>query len=94
MLFYCLMFTFCLFAQKTPEVKISGIGVYPNPFNEKIFIESDNKLEKIEIYSENGLKILSVNQTNIVDANEIQKGKYILKLFFKDQIIIRKVYKN
>lgn len=93
-LLFLLFISLGAFSQTTPEVNISGIGIYPNPFNEKIFVQSENQLKKIEIYAENGQKVISVNQNNIVDASELKSGTYILKLHFEDQVIVRKVLKN
>lgn len=78
----------------TPQVEIGGVGIFPNPFNEKLFIQAENHLNKVEIYDENYKKVLTVNQLNIIEASELKNGKYILKLYFEDQVIIRRVVKN
>ncbi len=87
------------FGQDLPEVSISGVGVYPNPFNEQIFITGKNESEtetisKIEIYTEQYQKVLSVNRTNVIDANHLKRGTYFLKIYYPDQVIIRKVVKK
>jgi hypothetical protein len=93
-LFISLFIVSSLLAQKLPEIEIGGVGVYPNPFNDELFIKSENQVDKIEIFNEQGLKVLSVNQNNVIDANRLMKGNYVLKLYFKDQIIVRKVVKK
>lgn len=94
-----LFFNSCLFSQNIQEVKLSGMGAYPNPFNEQLFIqhedEKDNaKIEKIEIFSETGNLVLSVNRNNVVETSRINNGIYILKIHYKEQIIVRKVVKK
>ncbi|MCE3296147.1 MAG: family serine peptidase [Crocinitomicaceae bacterium] len=97
--FLFLVFASCSFAQDLPEVAISGVGIYPNPFNEQIFVQNKNqsdtdKIDKIEIYTEQYQKLLSVTRTNVIDANQLQKGTYFLKIYYPDQVIIRKVVKK
>jgi hypothetical protein len=78
----------------TPQVEIGGVGIFPNPFNEKLFIQAENHLNKVEIYDERYKKVLTVDQSNIIEASELQNGVYILKLYFTDQIVVRKVIKK
>ncbi|MGV3632412.1 MAG: T9SS type A sorting domain-containing protein [Bacteroidota bacterium] len=99
LLFLCLVFATCSFAQELPEVSISGVGIYPNPFNEQIFVQNEkqadtDKIDKIEIYTEQYHKLLSVTRSNVIDANHLQKGTYFLKIYYPDQVIIRKVVKK
>lgn len=95
---FLLVFT-CSFGQKLPEVAISGVGAYPNPFNEQLFvqhtnIEDDDKIQKMEIYSESGNLVLSVNRSNVVETSRIPNGMYLLKIYYSDQVIVRKVLKK
>jgi len=89
-----LMLTTSLYGQSLPEVSIGGVGIYPNPFNEQIFVRSENQVTKVEIYTEAGNKIVSVNASNVVEANRLQKGVYIIKLYFEDQVIVMKALKD
>ena len=94
-----LVFASCSFAQDLPEVSISGVGIYPNPFNEQIFVKNEKdadteKIDKIEIYTEQYQKVLSVNRSNVIDANQLKRGTYFLKIYYPDQVIIRKVVKK
>lgn len=93
-LFFALIFVATTYAQQKPEIKIPDVGIYPNPFNEQIFVKSENKVEKIEIYNTSGQLVLSINQTNIVDATELRNGTYVLKAYYEDQIIVTKVLKK
>jgi hypothetical protein len=88
-----------LFSQNVQEINLSGVGTYPNPFNEQLFVQhknaqDDDKIQKIEIFSETGNLVLSVNRSNIVETSRINNGVYILKIHYKEQIIVRKVVKK
>jgi hypothetical protein len=96
---FFLILSLSSFAQKMPEVEISGVGTYPNPFNQELFVqhekeEDNDKIQKMEIYTESGNLVLSVNHSNVVETSRISSGKYILRIYYKDQIIVRKVVKN
>jgi carbohydrate-selective porin OprB len=94
-LFFMFFVSLSVFSQSTtPQVEIGGVGIFPNPFNEKLFIQAENHLNKVEIYDEQFKKVLTVNQSNIIEASELQNGVYILKLYFVDQIVVRKVIKK
>jgi hypothetical protein len=87
------------FAQNTKEVALSGVGSFPNPFNEKLFVqhekEEDNeKILKMEIFTESGNLVLSVNHSNVVETSRLSNGMYVLKIHYKTQTIVRKVVKG
>jgi hypothetical protein len=96
---FFIFFSSLSFGQQLPEVEISGVGIYPNPFNEELFVqhvkEEDNeKIQKIEIYTQSGNHVLTVNHSNVVETSRIQNGIYILKIYYSNQIIVRKVVKK
>jgi pimeloyl-ACP methyl ester carboxylesterase len=82
-----------------------NIEIFPNPFNDKIFIQcnqSEKKIVIIDLYSMNGSKIYSQTFSN-VKANERLKlrlaenlpiGIYLVKLTSAGQISLRKIIKQ
>lgn len=67
--------------------------VYPNPAT--IFIEiSGNTIDKIEIYSVLGNKILTKENTNTIDVSSFEKGIYLLKIYSDGKQTIKKMVKN
>lgn len=74
------------------------IQYYPNPFSDKISIESKLDFKMIEIYDLSGKcnfsRILShENKTEIFDLEKLKKGIYILKIITDNQDITRKIIK-
>ena len=61
---------------------------YPNPSKNKLNIQSDDhKINKLEIYSLNGTKILDKNINSnscTIDISKINIGNYLIILYFKN----------
>ena len=61
---------------------------YPNPTKNKLYIQSeDHKINKLEIYSLNGIKVLDKNINSnscTIDVSKINIGNYLIILNFKD----------
>ena len=76
----------------------NNFTVYPNPFNENIFIESDSEITKIEILNSVGEKIYTGNLTNgknlNINLSHKPKGIYFLKIFTDEEWEIYKVLKD
>lgn len=75
----------------------SSVTAYPNPFNNKIFIENDSpnfKTEKVAMYDINGNEIISsvLAGKNEMETSEIKPGLYFLYIL-NDQPINTKPIK-
>jgi len=61
---------------------------YPNPSSNKLYIQSEEyKINKLEIYSLNGTKVLDKNinsNTSNIDVSKINIGNYLIILYFKN----------
>jgi hypothetical protein len=61
---------------------------YPNPTNNKLYIQSENyKINKLEIYSLNGTRVLDKNINSnscTIDVSKINIGNYLMILNFKN----------
>ena len=61
---------------------------YPNPSKNKLYIQSeDHKINKLEIYSLNGTKVLDKNINSnscTIDVSKINIGNYLIILNFKN----------
>ena len=61
---------------------------YPNPTKNKLYIQSeDHKINKLEIYSLNGIKVLDKNINSnscTIDVSKINIGNYLIILNFKN----------
>lgn len=57
-----------------------GIKVYPNPVKDIININSDETIEKAEIFNVSGQNVLSASFTNQISVASLPAGYYILKV--------------
>lgn len=72
----------------------NNITVYPNPTNDKLFIESNNiVINKIEVFNVIGKCIYTSNNSNI-DLGQYENGMYIIRLTTTEGNIIKRVIKG
>src|SRR5690606_4535411 len=71
-----------------------NLSIYPNPVNDKIFIESSENIKVIQVYDLLGKLELETTQ-KILELNHIVQGVYILKVIHKNGAVQNfKVIKN
>ncbi len=65
------------------DVEFQGMSIYPNPVKDVVSIKGlENELNKTEVYSINGQKIMSIeNNTEVIDMSALSNGVYFLKLY-------------
>ena len=71
------------------EENTNNIKIFPNPTTRFINIESNQKIEKTEIYTAKGKKVFEQknnSQKIKIDFNQKEKGIYFLKIINKNQI--------
>jgi len=82
----------------TLEFSEDDISIYPNPFNDKLFITSKVDFDKVLIYDINGKQVYKKNlksQTeNDLNLNQLNTGLYFLKLINKDASYIKRILKR
>jgi len=61
---------------------------YPNPVKEKLFIHSDEKINRVEIYNLLGKKLMTFDglENGGLDLTNLAIGNYIGKVYFEDNI--------
>ncbi|MGL5786040.1 MAG: T9SS type A sorting domain-containing protein [Bacteroidales bacterium] len=57
-----------------------GINVYPNPVKDIININSEEAIEKAEIFNVSGQNVLNASFTNQISVSSLPAGYYILKV--------------
>ena len=77
----------------TEEIKKTDIKIYPNPIKKILLIESQNNIEKSEIFSLTGQLIKTFKGTEI-DLSELKKGTYIIKIYSDKEYISQKIIKE
>ncbi|PZU89447.1 MAG: hypothetical protein DI529_04470 [Chryseobacterium sp.] len=66
----------------TNDISKNTIRVYPNPVGDNLNIESDQKLNKVEVYDMSGKRVMEQDansKTSVLNTTKLPKGNYILK---------------
>ncbi|MBI1307354.1 MAG: T9SS type A sorting domain-containing protein [Bacteroidetes bacterium] len=79
-----------------PEINEADVKIYPNPFNNKIQIESNLNFKTYELYSSTGKLLLSgkMEESKFIDTEFLAVGTYILRLSWDESSITRMVVKE
>ena len=70
------------------------ISVYPNPTNNKLFIQGLSSLSKVSVYNVLGKLVLSQTISKEIDVKQLAKGIYILKIIDEQKQITFKFMKD
>jgi hypothetical protein len=58
--------------------------LHPNPANDRLFVNSPNKLSNVIIYQSNGSKVIEIQATEIIDISNLRNGLYLLEAIDKE----------
>ena len=61
------------------EISNNGIQIYPNPTSDFIYIENAEP-QLVKIYSLDGRLVKSVENTNVIDVRNLNKGGYLINI--------------
>ena len=61
------------------EISDNGIHIYPNPTSDYIFIENIEP-QQVTIYSLDGKIIKTVENANVIDVRDLNKGIYLINI--------------
>jgi surface protein len=70
-----------------------NISIYPNPTNDKLFIQGLSSSSKVLIYNVLGKLVLSQTISKEIDVKQLSKGIYILKIIDEQNETTRKFIK-
>ena len=78
------------------EIDQTVFKIYPNPVNNYINIYSNNEISKIEIYDLFGKNLLMKQKENLnrLNATQLVSGVYIVKIFSRETIEIKRIIKK
>lgn len=87
------------YSSNKEDVKACPLKVYPNPARERIVLESDGEIYRIEIFSTSGSKVLQKDLPTSeikteIDTRTLPSGFYVIKAFGPKGIQIGKFSKN
>ncbi len=64
---------------------LENLKIFPNPVGEKFAIESNKRIEKVEVYNLVGQKVKTINSVfDEIDFSDTEKGFYVLKIFYEN----------
>jgi len=72
----------------------NSISLYPNPVINNLTINSNKKIDKIEIYNSNGQLLINQTNTNQINFSQYNTGIYFVRIFKDNQSIYKKVIKK
>jgi len=73
----------------------AGLLIYPNPTTNELFIKSDLKIEKVEVYSILGTLLLSENNfKEKISVSTLPAGIYFLRVYTDKGMVVSKVLKE
>ena len=85
-------------ATNSPEEKLPGIMIYPNPTRDYLTISNIQYLQHIDIHSFTGIIIWSSNfsgeETVTIPVSGLADGLYIISILTSDKLITRKFVKK
>ncbi|MEM5565313.1 aryl-sulfate sulfotransferase [Psychroserpens sp. AS72] len=71
-----------------------NLNIYPNPASNYININSREAIDKIELYSILGQKVIEVKHNSTIDISAFKTGIYFVKIYAGDRTISKKIIKK
>ncbi len=83
----------CLTTLSTDAVAITDFEIFPNPARSVVNVNTTQPLNRLEVYSSLGQKVLESSNTSIDISNQ-PKGLYFFKIYTDSGVATRKVIKQ
>jgi hypothetical protein len=74
--------------------ELNSFSIYPNPTNDKLFIQGLSSSSRVSIYNVLGKLVLSQTISKEIDVKQLSKGVYILKIIDEQKETVRKFIKD
>lgn len=71
----------------------SSFNIYPNPVDDKLYIETDENVYEVNIYSINGQRVNNATSQRVIDVAGLKSGIYFIKIETDNGNIIRRFVK-
>jgi len=76
-------------------IKAGNISIFPNPTKDELFIVSESKIEKVEIYTLTGSLVAAENNfIEKISTKNFAEGVYLVKIYTNKGVVIKRVIKN
>ncbi|QIY89812.1 T9SS-dependent choice-of-anchor J family protein [Chryseobacterium gallinarum] len=73
---------------------ISGVGIYPNPASEYVYLKSKSKITHAEIFDITGRKMDAQYSGSRIDVRNLQPGTYLIKITSGNETYSQKLIKK
>lgn len=83
----------CSLSLSVKNISKSSIQIYPNPVKDKFIINTNYKIETVEIYSQTG-QLLKTAKSKEINISNLPKGNYIVNIKTDKDNIIQKIIKE
>lgn len=66
-----------------PDLTDMEVSVYPNPFKDRLYVDAEEKIERVNLYSIEGRLIMSKTEFDDfgMDVSNLKNGIYIMEIF-------------
>lgn len=78
-------------ALSSDQFALNDARIYPNPANDILQVNTEVTIDKIEIYSLLGKKVLTKENSKEINVSLLQKGIYLVKIFSEKASIMKKI---
>ena len=93
--YYSDVFTFTLSPTATDTLNDDAfVSIYPNPAINYVLVKSVKPLNKVEIYDSFGKLLLITKNNSYINISELHKGIYLVRIYFGDQNVTKKLIIN
>lgn len=72
----------------------NSIKIYPNPTSDILYIKSNSKINRVEVFDISGKKIITILNDNKIDVKNFPAGSYIINIETKEGKITEKFIKK
>lgn len=85
---------YCLVMNSEENLDKEKLTFSPNPAHSKIVINSNDKIESVEVYDISGKLISTHSNTYEIDISELMQGMYFLRMNLGNEIVTKKFIKE
>ena len=78
------------------EEMTASFNVYPNPVNDRLYIETETEVKEVVVYDVYGRQQTTVNgqQTSSIDISNLNSGVYFIKVVTENGEVVKRIIKN
>ncbi|NNF33430.1 MAG: T9SS type A sorting domain-containing protein, partial [Saprospiraceae bacterium] len=72
------------------------VSVYPNPFQDRLYVDAEEKIDRVNLYSIEGRLIMSQTEFDDfgMDVSNLKNGIYIMEIFTDGETLHQKLIKK